>query len=545
LPLILKIEATTSLTSGGVDSNVIVTGSSNGTWGDPGSLYTGGSDISVVKLKSNGVFLSNSFYGASSSDYGQAIDILNEETIYISGTSNLSWGNPIENEVGHTVIKLSDLCGTTSGLSITKTPTENLCSMDNTSSTVTVLDNKYSWDCDNGSVSESCSATRVYTVTPSINANGTITPPTEQSVLYNEAQEFTLNPNSGYKPIIAGTCGGTLIDNIYTTNNITTDCTVSVDFNAIPIPIPTFTSDSNTSLTVNLDASSSSDSDGTITNYSWTVDGQTLSGVNPSVTLSRTGFHLISLTVTDDKGTQATYSDSITILHPDNKFTKISSTGQELPDSANDWSCVKNNITGQTWEVKTTDNKNDTYIWAESGPDFTTHSSQVNNNTLCGFSDWRVPNIKELNSIIDNTKTNPSINTLYFPNSTSNNYWSNSSRFSPSTYAWSGNFYDGYTRTNSKSSSSNIRLVRGNQYFNFFNYTKLDADGNDLPNTSTNWSCVRDNINGMIWEVKTTNNYNSTYTFNNKNSHITDINNNNLRFDLDLCCHYCLMRQQQ
>jgi hypothetical protein len=34
-------------------------------------------------------------------------------------------------------------------------------------------------------------------------------------------------------------------------------------------------------------------------------------------------------------------------------------------------------------------------------------------------------------------------------------------------------------------------------------YTKLDAEGNDLPDTATSWTMVRDNVTGLIWEVKT------------------------------------------
>jgi len=34
-------------------------------------------------------------------------------------------------------------------------------------------------------------------------------------------------------------------------------------------------------------------------------------------------------------------------------------------------------------------------------------------------------------------------------------------------------------------------------------YTKLDASGNDLPDTATSWVMVRDNVTGLIWEVKT------------------------------------------
>lgn len=35
-----------------------------------------------------------------------------------------------------------------------------------------------------------------------------------------------------------------------------------------------------------------------------------------------------------------------------------------------------------------------------------------------------------------------------------------------------------------------------------FSYTKLDLNGDDLPVSSDTWSCVRDNVTGLIWEVK-------------------------------------------
>ncbi len=33
-------------------------------------------------------------------------------------------------------------------------------------------------------------------------------------------------------------------------------------------------------------------------------------------------------------------------------------------------------------------------------------------------------------------------------------------------------------------------------------YTKLDANGNALPDSATSWAMVRDNVTGLIWEVK-------------------------------------------
>jgi hypothetical protein len=42
----------------------------------------------------------------------------------------------------------------------------------------------------------------------------------------------------------------------------------------------------------------------------------------------------------------------------------------------------------------------------------------------------------------------------------------------------------------------------GNYIINPKSFTKLDELGNDLPNDAENWLMVRDNVTGLIWEVK-------------------------------------------
>jgi len=63
-------------------------------------------------------------------------------------------------------------------------------------------------------------------------------------------------------------------------------------------------------LTVTLDASPSSDSDGSIVNYLWSVNGQTLTG------MEKAGDYPITLTVTDDKGATGTKTYTITVSSP-------------------------------------------------------------------------------------------------------------------------------------------------------------------------------------------------------------------------------------
>ncbi len=54
-----------------------------------------------------------------------------------------------------------------------------------------------------------------------------------------------------------------------------------------------------------------------------------------------------------------------------------------------------------------------------------------------------------------------------------------------------------------------------------FDFTKLDAGGNPLPADASEWSCVKDNHTGLIWEEKATSglrSMNHTYTWYNPDS---------------------------
>ena len=69
-----------------------------------------------------------------------------------------------------------------------------------------------------------------YTVTPSAGVGGSISPNVPVSVVADSTATFTLTANSGYTATAAGTCGGSLSGNSYTTSPIGADCTVEATF---------------------------------------------------------------------------------------------------------------------------------------------------------------------------------------------------------------------------------------------------------------------------------------------------------------------------
>lgn len=176
-------------------------------------------------------------------------------------------------------------------------------------------------------------------------------------------------------------------------------------------------------------------------------------------------------------------------------FTRLNQNGDEVDNVALPWRCVRDNITGYVWEIKTTEAglhaSENTYSWYQqednggfegdlNGADTSCSLTEcnteafidaVNAEGLCGFFDWRLPTHDELLSIVHFGQIQPPlVDSSYFPFTGDLNgsplwYWTvqpNADGVQDETAqaAWAIDFVGGTDNFLNKSSAARIRLVR-------------------------------------------------------------------------------------
>jgi hypothetical protein len=188
-------------------------------------------------------------------------------------------------------------------------------------------------------------------------------------------------------------------------------------------------------------------------------------------------------------------------------YTKLDENGNALSATASFWSMVKDNITGLTWEVKTNkdhvqdySNPHDadnTYTWYDTnaayegtpgdGTDTEDFIKQLNDSHFGGYSNWRLPTIKELANIVNYgiLHPEPTIDTIFFPNTATSYYWSST------------------TFANDLSTALWVNFEYGDEkcsYKNYFHHVRAVCSTND---STTDVGHYSDNGDGTVTDIAT------------------------------------------
>lgn len=194
-------------------------------------------------------------------------------------------------------------------------------------------------------------------------------------------------------------------------------------------------------------------------------------------------------------------------------FTKLSEFGSILPMQTghyqlngdaidgNNWSCVRDNVTGLIWEIRSQDSDsyryNDSgYRWHDPNPETnggqegytscysglcTTHQyiEAANTEKLCGFDDWRLPTTEELFSITHYGREGTLLDISIFPDISSSTvqlFWTSDTNTRQPSEAVYVNFRDVNVNFRSKTHPLRVRLVRGEKPYAAFNLSEKDFE---------------------------------------------------------------------
>ena len=111
---------------------------------------------------------------------------------------------------------------------------------------------------------------------------------------------------------------------------------------------------------------------------------------------------------------------------------------------------------GQTWDGTTCTGSAATKSWQAA-------LQAGETSAFADQSDWRLPNIKELTSIVETKCVSPNINLDVFPSAVSWDFWSGSPYAGHSDRTWYVSFYVGAADIDAKDFFKYVRLVRGGQ----------------------------------------------------------------------------------
>lgn len=181
-------------------------------------------------------------------------------------------------------------------------------------------------------------------------------------------------------------------------------------------------------------------------------------------------------------------------------WTKIARSGEAITlqdqnwqgdgneNTGTQWACVQDHHTGLLWEVKSGDADHPQYSslrysWyvpeatingGNAGLESIDNCNGIACNTMayinylnaenyCGYSNWRLPTVNELMTLVVTENIDLAMDSHYFPNAKNDQYWSKQTYAPIRERAWYLYFSDGSTGSTIKEAPNFLRLVTDNR----------------------------------------------------------------------------------
>ena len=190
------------------------------------------------------------------------------------------------------------------------------------------------------------------------------------------------------------------------------------------------------------------------TYYAFNAAGAAMSGTASSGGLPRTG----QITPTTPAGCDGDLKKGYP-AYPAGQYTNTIGTTNSVTDNGTGLIWIKSHAA-----IGTVGGYNfaGTFYWSSAygSPDAFSAIAALNASNYDGSSQWRLPNVKELQSIVNYNTYSPAIDTAYFT-SQSLYYWSSTTYAYSTGNAWGVNFNVGFVSSFDKSSTYYVRPVRG------------------------------------------------------------------------------------
>jgi hypothetical protein len=155
-----------------------------------------------------------------------------------------------------------------------------------------------------------------------------------------------------------------------------------------------------------------------------------------------------------------------------NRFTVQSTNNFVHPDDRTN--CVVDNLTSLMWARNanlatgaifnaTWSTVKGTCTWNQAFDVITNSAGPVNGTNYGGYNDWRLPNVRELHSLIDWGRASPALPSGHpFNEVQMSTYWTSTTfKDEPATKAWDVNLYNGTVYPNTKVTAYYVWPVRG------------------------------------------------------------------------------------